>query len=132
MILTRGHRWKKKKIARSRRNPLRRLIPDKRIQGNPSFFLGKIWLNFGLAWLDFAEFRVGFDEPNRRLFSDLAALIPDAAGGTRKNACPPVAKSRLNSQIHARSAPAAAPARSLKAILAAGQAAIHPSQMEYR
>jgi hypothetical protein len=37
-------------------NPLKWLVSDKGIQGNPSLFLGKIWLGIGLAWLDLAKF----------------------------------------------------------------------------
>jgi hypothetical protein len=43
-------------LARGQHNPLKRLISDKRIQGNPSLFLGKIWLEAGLALLDLAKF----------------------------------------------------------------------------
>ncbi len=36
-------------LGGGQRNPLKRLIPDKEIQGNQSFFRGKILLD--LAWL---------------------------------------------------------------------------------
>jgi hypothetical protein len=41
----------------SRGNPLKRLISDKGIQGNPSLFLGWIWLDIRPAWLDLGKFR---------------------------------------------------------------------------
>jgi hypothetical protein len=34
-------------------NPLKRLISDKENKGNPSLFLGTIWLELGLAWPGF-------------------------------------------------------------------------------
>jgi hypothetical protein len=40
-------------------NPLKRLISDKGIQGNQSIFLGRIWLELGLAWLGFDKFGIG-------------------------------------------------------------------------
>jgi hypothetical protein len=39
-------------------NPLKTLISNKGIQGNPSFFLGKIW-RLGLAWPGFERFGFG-------------------------------------------------------------------------
>jgi hypothetical protein len=39
-----------------RDNPLKRFIPDKEFQGNPSLFLGKIWPGLGLAWRGFDIF----------------------------------------------------------------------------
>jgi hypothetical protein len=62
MALTRTNRPKKKKRLGGRRNPLKRLISAKEIQGNPSLFFCKIWLEAGLAWLDFAEFGLGFEK----------------------------------------------------------------------
>src|SRR5271170_4149507 len=41
-----------------RDNPLKGLISDKRIQGNPSSFLGKIWLDLVLALPDLAKFGI--------------------------------------------------------------------------
>jgi hypothetical protein len=46
---------------------LKRLVSDKRIQGNPSFFLGKIWPDDGLALLDLAEFGVDLESQAGRL-----------------------------------------------------------------
>jgi hypothetical protein len=40
---------------------LKRLISDKGIQENPSFFLGKIWRELGLALLGFEKFGIGLD-----------------------------------------------------------------------
>jgi hypothetical protein len=41
---------------------LKRLNSDKGIQGIPSPFLGKIWLELGLAWPDFEKFGVGLEK----------------------------------------------------------------------
>ena len=43
------------------RNPLKRLVSDKRIQGKPSRFLGKIWLGSASAWLGFEKFGFGLE-----------------------------------------------------------------------
>jgi hypothetical protein len=40
---------------------LKRLISDKEIQRNPSLFLGKIWLELGLAWPDLEKFGSGLE-----------------------------------------------------------------------
>jgi hypothetical protein len=50
-----------------RDNPLKRLISDKGIQGNPSLILGKIWLERGPALLDLAKFGFGLDAVIRKL-----------------------------------------------------------------
>jgi hypothetical protein len=60
--LVRHPRPEKKKRQGGSRNPLKRLISAKEIKGNPSLFLCKIWLELGLAWLDFAEFGLGFEK----------------------------------------------------------------------
>jgi hypothetical protein len=59
--LVRHPRPEKKNRRGGSRNPLKRLISDKEIKGNPSLFLCRIWLELGQAWLDFAEFGVSFE-----------------------------------------------------------------------
>ena len=52
-----GKQPRKSFFARGGRDsPLEQLISDKEIKGNPNFFLGKIWLELVLAWLDFEKF----------------------------------------------------------------------------
>jgi hypothetical protein len=80
------------------------------------------------VWLDFEKFGVGFEKPDRRLFSGLATLLPDAGGVMGKNARARVAKSRLNSQIHARSAPARHRAGAFLENHRRGRPSGHPSQ----
>jgi hypothetical protein len=46
---------------RGQRNPLKRLVSDKEIQGNPSLFLGKIGPGLGLALLGFDKFGIGLE-----------------------------------------------------------------------
>jgi hypothetical protein len=48
-------------LARGHDNRLKRLISDKEIQRNPSLFLGKIWLELGLAWPDLEKFGFGLE-----------------------------------------------------------------------
>jgi hypothetical protein len=57
------------------RNALKRLNSDKRIEGNPSLCLGKIWLNAAPAWLNLAQFGLGLGKPaNLRLHTGAATL----------------------------------------------------------
>jgi hypothetical protein len=102
---------------------LKRLIPEKPIEGKQSVFLAVIWLKLALAWQDFEKLCAGFEKPNRRSRSSL-----------EKTQEPRVAKSRLNSQIRARSAPALRRVGGCfsKTIIAAGQEAARPAKVEYR
>jgi hypothetical protein len=43
-------------------NRLKRLISDEEIKGNPSLFLGIIWLKLGPAWPDLGKFGFGLDK----------------------------------------------------------------------
>jgi len=52
---------KRKKAPRGQRKSLKRLDSDKEIQGNPSVFLGFIWLGLGWILLDLAKFGFGLD-----------------------------------------------------------------------
>jgi hypothetical protein len=54
------------------RNSLKRLNPDKEIQGKQSLFLGKIWVGLGAAWPDFAGFGENFADLDRRAWRDWA------------------------------------------------------------
>jgi hypothetical protein len=57
-----GSGAKKDFFAGGHDNRLKRLISDKEIQGNPSLFLGKIWLKLGPAWPDLGKFGFGLDK----------------------------------------------------------------------
>jgi hypothetical protein len=39
------------------------VIIAEEIQGNPSLFLGKIWLGLGLVWPSFDQFGIGLEGP---------------------------------------------------------------------
>ena len=63
-----GRHWPLRFFRPSGRgNPLKRLISDKQIKGNPSAFLGIIWLDFALVWLDLAKFGVRLGLWRRRV-----------------------------------------------------------------
>jgi hypothetical protein len=51
----------KKKALGGQRKSLKRLDSDKRIQGNPSVFLGFVWLGLGWILLYLAKFGFGLD-----------------------------------------------------------------------
>jgi hypothetical protein len=51
----------RKKALGGQRKSLKRLDSDKEIQGNPSVFLGFIWLGLGWILLDLGEFGFGLD-----------------------------------------------------------------------
>jgi hypothetical protein len=59
---------------------LKRLISDKGIQGNQSIFLGKMWLELGLAWLGFDKFGLAWSSSDR--------------GDQTKGSMPPLLKER--------------------------------------
>src|ERR1700685_1978693 len=70
---------------RGQRNPLKRLISDKEIQGNPSLFLCWILLGVGRALLDLAKFGIGLEK--RGSGSNVHGRYGDArgaAGGGRR------------------------------------------------
>jgi hypothetical protein len=53
---------------------LKRLNPDKEIQGKQSLFLGKIWVGLGAAWPDFAGFGENFADLDRRAMARLGRI----------------------------------------------------------
>ena len=53
---------RKKNRLGGQRKPLKRLDSDKRIQGNPSLFLGFISLSLGWILLDLAQFGIGLEK----------------------------------------------------------------------
>jgi len=61
----RRQRPKKKKCLGGQRNPLKRLISDKGIQGNQSFFSWISLAGLGLALLDLAKFGIGLENQSR-------------------------------------------------------------------
>jgi hypothetical protein len=134
VILIRQNGPKKKKGGGGQRKLLKRLIPNKGIQGNQSFFLGKIWPDLEPAWLDFERFGVGFERRNLRLRRDLAAL-PSNARDVIAQKCTTSGWQSLDSNpkstLEARPR-GVAPASCSKTIIAAGCEPVRPSQMEYR
>jgi hypothetical protein len=74
---------------------LKRLISDKGIQGNPSVFLGKIWLDIGPALLDFEKFGVGFEKLDQRFQVRRSARTRATSRAKMRDLG--VAKSRRNS-----------------------------------
>jgi hypothetical protein len=71
-----GKKDEKEKWPGHQRNPLERIVLDKQIQENPSFFLGKTWRELGLAWLGFERFG-----------GDLKNAFGRSQGGGRANLC---------------------------------------------
>ncbi|HEY1454662.1 MAG TPA: hypothetical protein VGF57_14475 [Roseiarcus sp.] len=71
--------------AASRRNPLETLDLDERIQGNPSGFLGKIWLFGGKIWPGFEKFGLGFDAPARSEDDPVSVRAAAALNRARAN-----------------------------------------------
>jgi hypothetical protein len=131
VILIRQNGRKKKKVGGGQRKLLKRLIPNKGIQGNQSFFLGKIWPDLEPAWLDFEKLGVGFERRKLRL----RRISPPSLKRARcaKTHGIGVAKSRLNSQIRARRPPAQRCAGVfLENHHRGGQDAVRPNQVEYR
>jgi hypothetical protein len=54
-------REERKKALGGQNKSLKRLVSDKEIKGNPSVFLGFIWLGLGWILLDLAKFGFGLD-----------------------------------------------------------------------
>jgi hypothetical protein len=68
------------------RNSLKRLNPDKEIQGKQSLFLGKIWIRLGAAWPDFAGFGENLAALDRRAWRDWAESGSVSVSFSRQNA----------------------------------------------
>jgi|SRR5271166_2583725 len=54
-------------LPSGQRNALKRFIPDKGIQGNPSFFPWKNLAGLGPIWPGLAKFGFGFDNRTERI-----------------------------------------------------------------
>jgi hypothetical protein len=101
---------------------LKRLIPEKPIQGKQSVFLGVIWLKLPLAWQDFEKLCAGLENQIGAL-----AQVSQKHRSPGRRSLDSIPKSGLEARP-----PCVASGCFSKTIIAAGQEAARPAKVEYR